>query len=80
MPTFQETINYKTHSDWAEKVLELTNGVGADHILEVVGGENLRQSFKALTRGGTISVIGFINGTSSNISLEMLMFKVRSYC
>ena len=28
-------INYKTTPDWDQEVLRLTNGVGANHILEV---------------------------------------------
>src|SRR5262249_51301136 len=30
-------INYKTHADWEKKALELTGGVGVDHLLELGG-------------------------------------------
>ena len=32
-----ETINYVTTPDWAERVLELTDGLGVDHVVEVGG-------------------------------------------
>ena len=32
-----ETINYRTTPNWEERVLELTGGRGADHVLEVGG-------------------------------------------
>lgn len=34
----QEIINYVKTPDWEKEVLRLTNGKGAEHILEVVGG------------------------------------------
>lgn len=56
------TINTTTRPDWAETVAKLTDGRGADHILELVGGTNLAQSVAALTMGGRISQIGFLGG------------------
>ena len=40
------TINYKTTPDWAKRTLELTNGEGVDHVIEVGGAGTLEQSFK----------------------------------
>lgn len=48
--------------DWARVVLELTEGQGADQILEVVGGDNLARSANALAPGGRISLIGVLEG------------------
>ncbi|KAH7107335.1 NAD(P)-binding protein [Auriculariales sp. MPI-PUGE-AT-0066] len=64
-----ETINYKTHPDWHERVLKLTNGRGAEHVLDVVGGASLSRSLKALTYGGSVSVIGFLDSINSGINL-----------
>ncbi|EJD34646.1 NAD(P)-binding protein [Auricularia subglabra TFB-10046 SS5] len=55
-----ETINYKTHPDWEKVVLELTKGVGADHVLDVVGGATLSQSLKALAHAGQLTIIGIL--------------------
>jgi NADPH:quinone reductase-like Zn-dependent oxidoreductase len=56
------TINYKTTPDWAKRTLELTNGEGADHVVEVGGAGTLEQSFKAARIGGTVSLIGVLTG------------------
>ena len=45
---------------WDEIVRELTGGRGADHILELAGGDNLGVSLRALRQGGRISLIGVL--------------------
>lgn len=69
------TINYKKFPDWEEQVLELTQGVGADHIIEVVGGENLNRSLKAIKVSGTISFIGVLAGLAAPINVYQFMTK-----
>jgi len=49
-------------SDWASDVLRLTQGRGAEHILETVGGANLARSLDAMAQAGRISVIGVLDG------------------
>ena len=63
------TINYKTHPEWQDEVLALTNKQGVDHILEVVGGPNLARSIKAVRPEGQISIIGIIEGFDATIPL-----------
>lgn len=41
-------INTVDVSAWAQAAAELTNGDGVDHALELVGGDNLRQSVVAI--------------------------------
>ena len=53
-------INRRTHPDWPQAVKELTAGRGADHVLEMVGGEHLNRSLEALAPGGRVSVIGLL--------------------
>ncbi|MFY0567473.1 zinc-dependent alcohol dehydrogenase family protein [Archangium lansingense] len=55
-------IHRRHTPDWEKAVLELTRGEGADHILELVGGDNLARSVKALASGGRISLIGVLEG------------------
>ncbi|KAN0012193.1 hypothetical protein ACTFIU_007491 [Dictyostelium citrinum] len=43
-------INHKELPNWSEKVLEITNGVVVDQILEVVGGDNISKSIDAAKR------------------------------
>ncbi|WP_121041118.1 zinc-dependent alcohol dehydrogenase family protein [Stenotrophomonas rhizophila] len=54
------TINALQTPDWAHAVVKLTEGEGAHHILEMIGGDNLRQSVEALAGGGHILQIGFM--------------------
>lgn len=48
--------------DWEKAVLEVTGGRGADHILELAGGDNLARSVGAVAPGGRISLIGVMEG------------------
>ncbi|KAI9150444.1 Zinc-type alcohol dehydrogenase-like protein [Paramyrothecium foliicola] len=54
------TINYKTHPEWAAEVMRLTDGHGADHVIENGGAGTIEQSLGAVARGGTVSAIGFL--------------------
>ncbi|KAL4880287.1 hypothetical protein BJY04DRAFT_219284 [Aspergillus karnatakaensis] len=53
-------INYRTTPDWAAKALELTNGKGVDHIIEIGGIGTIEQSINAIAPGGVISVVGYL--------------------
>ncbi|CAH0032797.1 unnamed protein product [Clonostachys rhizophaga] len=55
-------INYRTHWEWHEFVLEATAGTGADYILETGGADTLRRSFACVAFGGTIACIGYLSG------------------
>ncbi len=70
-------INYKTTPDWEKKVLELTGGVGVDHVVEVGGAGTLPRSLKAVRLGGTISLIGILSGVGEFNPLPVLMKGVR---
>ena len=69
------TINYKKLPDWEDEVLALTGGVGTDHVIEVVGGENLNRSLKAVKVSGTISFIGVLAGLAAPINTYQFMTK-----
>lgn len=66
-------INYKNNPDWETAVRQMTNGKGADVIVETVGGENLRRSLHALKMGGNLAVVGFIDGLRSDIDILSLI-------
>jgi len=70
-----ETINYRSHPDWEQEVLRLTNGLGADHVVEVGGVGTLAKSFVSVGFGGTISYIGVLAGKDGDTSPHMLLFK-----
>lgn len=64
-----EGINYRDQPQWHEAVDALTGGRGADHVIEVVGGDNLNRSIAATRIGGTISLIGFLDSPTASINL-----------
>lgn len=65
-------INYRTQPDWEKRVLELT-GAGVDHVVEVGGAGTLSRSFKAVRRGGRISLIGVLAGAAEVNPMPVLM-------
>jgi NADPH:quinone reductase-like Zn-dependent oxidoreductase len=70
-----EGIDRSATPDWHRRVLELTNGRGADHILEMAGGDNLGQSLEAVALGGRISMIGLLGDTHLAGPIGRLLFK-----
>lgn len=55
-------IDYKAMPDWDREVGRLTDGRGADIVVEVGGPPTLVRSFQAVRVGGTIVSIGFVGG------------------
>jgi len=56
-------INYSTHPDWDLEARKLTDGLGVDVVVNNVGATSMEKSINALvTRGGTISLVGFLGG------------------
>ncbi|MEK8131538.1 NAD(P)-dependent alcohol dehydrogenase [Paenibacillus filicis] len=55
-------INYRQTPEWDQAVLELTNGRGADHIVDLGGSATLNRSISALRVGGQISMVGVLSG------------------
>jgi len=55
-------------ADWPAEAMRLTEGRGAEHVLETVGGANLGRSLQALARGGRVSVIGVLEGAEISAS------------
>ncbi|KWO07270.1 NADPH:quinone oxidoreductase [Burkholderia cepacia] len=51
-------INYRATPEWQHDVLRLTDGAGADLVVEVGGKDTLPRSVAATKMGGTVSVIG----------------------
>jgi NADPH:quinone reductase-like Zn-dependent oxidoreductase len=70
-----ETINYKETVDWDSRVAELTDGVGADRIVEVGGPGTLQKSINAVRVGGIIGLIGILTGVEGAVSPTAIMRK-----
>lgn len=70
-----ETINYKTTPEWDERVLELTGGRGVDDVVELGGAETLARSLRSVGHGGSVKIVGVINGTNGEIDITSILSK-----
>jgi len=70
-----ETINYNSTPDWGQAVQDLTNGAGADVVIEVGGPGTLAQSVNAVRVGGHIALIGVLTGREGVVPTSLLMAK-----
>lgn len=55
-------INYRETERWGEAVLELTGGLGVEHVVEVGGPHTIGQSFLAARTGGHVAIVGAVGG------------------
>jgi NADPH:quinone reductase-like Zn-dependent oxidoreductase len=69
------TINYKACPEWGRQVLALTDGRGADHVIELGGPGTLAQSIEAVRLGGLIALIGVHTGWGGHVPTVQLMAK-----
>ena len=68
-------INYKTTPSWEQKVLELTGGQGAEHVIDTGGVGTLPKSYVAVGPEGLVSVIGVMTRPEGDLSPYPLMTK-----
>ncbi|MGX5357957.1 NAD(P)H-quinone oxidoreductase [Kocuria sp. KH4] len=69
-----ETVDYR-EEDFVARVRELTDGHGADIVLDVVGGSYLDRNLDALAVNGRLVVIGLQGGRRGDLDLGKLMAK-----
>jgi putative PIG3 family NAD(P)H quinone oxidoreductase len=67
-------IDYKKE-DFAQRVLDLTDGKGVDVILDSIGASYLEGNLRCLALGGRLVIIGLTGGSKATIELAMLMLK-----
>jgi NADPH:quinone reductase-like Zn-dependent oxidoreductase len=68
-------INYRQTPEWGNRVMELTDGIGADHVIEVGGPGTLPQSITACRVAGHISLIGVLTGRAGEVPTGHMMVK-----
>ena len=68
-----ETINYRNTPDWDKEVLRLTDGVGADMVVEVGGAGTLAKSVHATRVGGLVALIGVLASGGGLDPMRVLM-------
>jgi NADPH:quinone reductase-like Zn-dependent oxidoreductase len=62
-----ELINYRLNPNWEKRVLEKTDQVGADLILELGGLGTLAKSMASTKINGRISMVGVLTGTEGQV-------------
>ncbi|RKG79096.1 NAD(P)-dependent alcohol dehydrogenase [Corallococcus exercitus] len=71
-----EGIHTGTHPDWAARVRELTGGQGADHVVDVAGGDGVARSVEAVRMGGTVTLVGFLESPAVRFDLRPALSRV----
>lgn len=66
-------INYRTTPSWPDAVMELSDGFGADHVIDTVG--RLSEAIAAIRVGGSVAFVGLLAGMSAEVDLVALMGK-----
>ncbi len=67
-------INYKTE-DFVARVKELTQGRGADIVIDIIGGDYIEKNIRALAPGGRMVSLSFINGAKATAGFGGLLMK-----
>ncbi len=69
-----EGIDYR-QEDWFQQVKALTDGRGADVIVDPVGGKIGEDSLRCLAMDGTLLIVGFSSGKMPNLAANRLLLK-----
>ena len=72
-----DLINYKKRADWDKAVLELTEKVGVDTVVEVGGAGTMQKSLNSVKIGGHVAVIGVLAGAGEFDLRSVLMKTVK---
>lgn len=67
-------VNYREH-DFAEAIVQLSDGKGVDVILDIVGANYLEQNLRLLANDGRLVIIGMMGGISATLNLMPIMLK-----
>jgi NADPH2:quinone reductase len=67
-------VNY-SNKNWFDEVNEITNGKGADIILDPVGGDIGEHSLRCLAMDGKLLIVGFASGKMQKLAPHRLLLK-----
>lgn len=68
-------INYRKDEDWQKTVLDLTEGIGVDHAVEVGGPGTINKTLEAMRYGGSISLMGVLTGLADTVATGLILSK-----
>lgn len=58
----------------------ITNGQGADHVIEISGAATIQQSIESVAYGGVVSLIGFLTSVSQDKMPNVTMLALVKAC
>lgn len=70
----ETAISYKTEA-FADRVRDVTNGHGADVVLDFVGAPYWESNLTSMAVGGRLMLIGFLGGSKGQLDLGLIMGK-----
>ncbi|KAK1139865.1 hypothetical protein N8T08_011110 [Aspergillus melleus] len=71
-------VNSLTNPNWADEIISLTSGRGADHVLEVVGAATIKESLRAVRQAGLVSVVGFLSPSEKHDLIPDVVFGAKT--
>ena len=72
-----DVINYRDRDDWDAAVIEITDKLGADHVVEVGGSGTLARSLNAVRFGGHVAMIGALSTSGDFDPIKLFMKSIR---
>jgi NADPH:quinone reductase-like Zn-dependent oxidoreductase len=69
------TVNYRMDKDWARTARRLAPEGRLDLIVDVGGGGTLDASLRVIRPGGTIALIGVLDGASATLNLPLAVMR-----
>lgn len=67
-------VDYRNH-DWFKELMQLTEGKGAELILDPLGGESWRKSYKALRSPGRLAMFGISVASGNGLAGKLALAK-----
>ncbi|MEP7012673.1 MAG: NAD(P)-dependent alcohol dehydrogenase [Acidobacteriota bacterium] len=71
----EEVVDSRRNPDWGAKVRDAADGQGVDLVVEIGGAGTLEQSLKAVRIGGTVALIGILDGNAAAIPLTSIFMQ-----
>lgn len=68
-------VNYRTDPAWDKAVRSLTDGQGADVVVENGGVGTLSQSLRAARGGGVVALLGALTGLQGEVDISPILMK-----
>jgi NADPH:quinone reductase-like Zn-dependent oxidoreductase len=66
-------VNYREVPEWSASVMDFTNGIGADIVIELGGTSTLGQALQSIRMDGLVAVIGVLTGLNAALFVPHML-------